>query len=111
MADERRDARDGVREGIRAGLGILAAFTDAIEETINEMRERGEISPDRAREAMRTAMRRAQAAFDDTRERFDFVTRREFEELRDEVAALRRKVDLNPPPDEATARTIPVEEE
>lgn len=84
---------DEVREGIRAGIGILSALKDAVEETVQEMLDRGELSPDRAREAVRTTMERAQAAVDDARTRLDFATRRELEELRAEIAVLRTRVD------------------
>ncbi|HUE76410.1 MAG TPA: hypothetical protein VMM83_00585 [Longimicrobiales bacterium] len=95
MADERqkRGVGDEVRDGIRAGLGILGALKDAVEETVQDMLDRGELSPDRAREAVRTTMDRAQAAFDDARTRLDFVPRREFEALQAEVAALRLRLD------------------
>ena len=97
MADEQRKGRgsvgDEVREGIRAGLGILSALKDAVEETVQDMLDRGELSPERAREAVRTTMDRAQSTFDEARTRFDFVPRREFEALQAEVAELRRRVD------------------
>jgi polyhydroxyalkanoate synthesis regulator phasin len=83
---------DEVREGIRAGIGILSALKDAIEETVQEMADRGELSQDRAREAVRTTMSRAQAAFDDARIRMDFVPRREFDALKAEVADLRARL-------------------
>lgn len=89
---ERRSRSEGFREGIRQGLGILSAFKDAIEETIREARERGDLSSDRAREIMKEAMDRAQAAADDARERFDFATRSDLDELRSEVEALRNRV-------------------
>lgn len=84
---------DEVREGIRAGLGILGALKDAVEETVQDMLDRGELSPDRAREAVRSTMDRAQTAFEDARTRLDFVPRREFEMLQGELAALRLRVD------------------
>ncbi len=90
--DRRRDVGDEVREGIRAGIGILSAVKDAIEETVEDMMDRGELSQDRAREAVRTTMERAQAAFDDARTRLEFVPRREFDELAEDVAELRRRV-------------------
>lgn len=97
MNDERKDRRgnvgDDVREGIRAGLGILSALKDAIEETFEDMMERGEVSPDRAREAVKTTMDRAQEAFDDARSRFDFVLRSEHQELAEDVKELRRRVE------------------
>lgn len=96
MAEERKgrgSVGDEVREGIRAGLGILSALKDAVEETVQDMLDRGELSPERAREAVRTTMDRAQSAFDEARTRLDFVPRREFEALQAEVAELRRRVD------------------
>jgi polyhydroxyalkanoate synthesis regulator phasin len=89
---DRGNVGDEVREGIRAGIGILSAIKDAVEETIQDMANRGELSQDRAREAVRTTMDRAQVAFDDARVRFDFVPRREFEALRAEVADLRSRI-------------------
>jgi polyhydroxyalkanoate synthesis regulator phasin len=83
---------DEVREGIRAGIGILSALKDAIEETVQDMTDRGELSQERAREAVRTTMDRAQSAFDDARVRLDFVPRREFEALKAEVADLRARL-------------------
>lgn len=88
----RRDVGDEVREGIRAGIGILSALKDAIEETVDDMMDRGELSQDRAREAVRTTMERAQTAFDDARDRFEFIPRREFEDLAEDVRELRRRV-------------------
>lgn len=81
-----------MREGIRAGIGILSALKDAIEETVDDMMDRGELSQDRAREAVRTTMERAQTAFDDARGRFELVPRREFDELAEDVRELRRRV-------------------
>lgn len=92
MAEEKESGREGIREGLRQGLGVLSAFKEAIEETISEARERGDLSPERAKEIMRTAMRRAQEAADHARERFDFVPRRDFEVLRAELAALKDRV-------------------
>lgn len=89
---DRGNVGDEVREGIRAGIGILSAIKDAVEETIQDMANRGELSQERAREAVRTTMDRAQVAFDDARIRFDFVPRREFEALKAEVADLRSRV-------------------
>lgn len=88
----RRDMGDDVREGIKAGLGILSALKDAIEETVDDMMDRGDLSQDRAKEAVRTTMERAQAAFDDARVRFEFVPRKDFDELAEDVRELRRRV-------------------
>lgn len=104
--EERQSARDGIREGLRAGMDILAAFKEAVEEALGEMKERGDISPDRAREAIRTTMQRAQEAMDLARERLDFVPRREFEALREEVAALQHELRAHTgaPPEGAEVR-------
>lgn len=92
MADEKEQGRDGVRESLRQGLGLLGAFKEAIEETINEARERGDLSPERAKEMIRGAVRRAQDAADHAFERVDFARRREIDELRTEVSELRQRV-------------------
>lgn len=115
MADEQRKARgsvgDEVREGIRAGLGILSALKDAVEETVQDMLDRGELSPERAREAVRSTMDRAQSAFDEARTRLDFVPRREFEALQSEVAELRGRMDgLDRPGRSGAAGDIPITE-
>lgn len=83
-----RSARDRMSEGFQRGLGVLSAFKDALEETITEARERGDLSTDRAREALKGAMGRAREATSDARERFDFVTQQEFDALQRRVDAL-----------------------
>jgi polyhydroxyalkanoate synthesis regulator phasin len=95
MADGQKkgDPGDVLREGMRAVTGVVGAFKDAIEQTFNDLSARGDIAPDRARDAARDAMKRAQDAMDDMRERVDFVTRREFDELKAEVAALQAQVE------------------
>lgn len=96
MADQgqgRADPGDAFREGVRAVSGILGAFKDAIEQTFNDLSERGDISPDRARDAARDAMKRAQDAVDDMRGRLEFVPRREFDALKAEVDGLRAQVE------------------
>lgn len=89
MADERRT---GIGEGIRTGIGILAAVKDAIEETFEEAVERGDLSQDRAKRAMRDAADRVQHSFDEARVRLDVVPRREFDALLAEVETLRERV-------------------
>lgn len=97
MADEQQrrgnDPGDVLREGMRAVTGVLGAFKDAIEDTFKDLSDRGEMSPDRARDAARDAMRRAQDSMDDMRGRLDFVTRKEFDALRTEMAELRTQVE------------------
>src|SRR5690606_8543724 len=96
MADEgqrRSDPGDTFRESVRAVSGILGAFKDAIEQTFNDLSDRGDISPDRAKDAARDAMKRAQDAVDDMRGRLEFVPRREFDMLKAEVDGLRAQVE------------------
>jgi len=102
---ETREERS--REGFRAWLGVLDAFKEAIEETIDELRQRETLSPERAKEAARSAVRRAQAAMEEARERLDLAPRRELEQLRAEVAELRRRVEEL---ERRGPRHIPVEE-
>jgi polyhydroxyalkanoate synthesis regulator phasin len=92
MTDERKSAREKVSDGITQGIGVLSAFKDALEETINEARERGDLSSDRAKEAMKGALSRAQEAAEGARERLDFVTQRDFDALGDVVEGIRARV-------------------
>jgi polyhydroxyalkanoate synthesis regulator phasin len=96
MADEQKRERDGdpLRDGIRTVAGVLGALKDAIEDSFEDLRERGDLTPERAKEAARATVRKAQESFEDVRERVDFVSRKEFDALRDEVAALRARLDL-----------------
>ncbi|MEX0980372.1 MAG: hypothetical protein WDZ89_04710 [Gemmatimonadota bacterium] len=106
MNDEKRTRKDGFSEGLRQGLGVLAAFREAVEETINDARDRGDLSPERAREMARTALDRAQEAAGDARERFDFVHRREFETLKSRVTALEER--LRPHPEDEPVDADPI---
>jgi polyhydroxyalkanoate synthesis regulator phasin len=90
LADERRG---GLGEGVRTGIGILTAFKEAVEETLQEAIERGDLSQDRAKATMKDAVQRLQGSLEDARVRFDVVSRREFEELRSEVVELRARLD------------------
>jgi polyhydroxyalkanoate synthesis regulator phasin len=93
MADEQhRSGIGGIGDGIRTGFGILNAFREAIEETLQEAVDRGDLSPDRARRAVKDAAERIQLRLDEVRDRIDLVSRREFDELREEVEALRGRV-------------------
>jgi polyhydroxyalkanoate synthesis regulator phasin len=90
------DSRKGagrVSDGIKQGLGVLSALKDALEEAITEARERGDLSPERARDAVRSAMSRVQEAAGDARERLDLVARKDFEHLRDQVAELKVRLE------------------
>lgn len=95
----KKGARAKVGDGIRQGIGVLSAFKEALEETIHEARERGDISTDKAKEVMKGALDRAQAAASEARERFDFATQADLdtlekgvEDLKGRVSALEEKV-------------------
>jgi len=92
MTDDKKSAREKVSDGIKQGIGVLSAFKDALEETINEARERGDLSPDRAREVMKSALHKAQEAAEGARERLDFVAQKDFDTLSEAVYALRDRV-------------------
>lgn len=87
-----RGGLGGIGDGIRTGIGVLNAFKQAVEETLQEAVDRGDLSADRAKQAMRDVADRVQGVFDDTRERIDFASSRELVELRTEIAALRERV-------------------
>ncbi|MGH7459048.1 MAG: hypothetical protein ACREKN_08240 [Longimicrobiaceae bacterium] len=89
--EKRAGARLG--EGIRAGIGVLTAVKEAIEETIQEAVDRGDLNPERAKSAVRDATRRARDGLGEVRERLDLVQRREFDLLRAEVAEMRARLD------------------
>lgn len=76
-------------DGIRQGIGVLSAFKEALEETIQEARDRGDLSTDRAKEVMREALDRAQSAAEDARERFDFAPQGEVDRTRSDIEALK----------------------
>jgi polyhydroxyalkanoate synthesis regulator phasin len=79
-------------DGIKQGIGVLSAFKDALEETIQEARERGDLSSDRAKEVMKDALDRAQTAADGARERLDFANQAELQALRNAVDDLTERV-------------------
>lgn len=91
--DELPRRRTSIGEGLRSGIGVLTAFKEAIEETIQEAGARGDLNPDRAKQFLGEALHRAQDAVDDVRERLDFVPRREFEAVLRVVEDLQRRLD------------------
>jgi len=100
-SEEPRQSRAGGRmgDGIRQGIGVLSAFRDALEETIQEARDRGDLSADRAKEVMKEALGRAQAAAEGAKDRLDFAHHDELagleaavESIRDRLAALEESV-------------------
>jgi polyhydroxyalkanoate synthesis regulator phasin len=96
MADDQRrprDAGDHFRDAVRSISGVLGALKESLEATFDDLRETGEFTPEKAREAASATFRKAQEAVDEMRGRVDFVTRREFEDLKEEVEALRARLD------------------
>lgn len=92
MTDDKKSAREKVSDGIKQGIGVLSAFRDALEETINEARERGDLSTDRAKEVMKSALHKAQEAAEGAKERLDFVAQKDFEALSEAVDRIRDRV-------------------
>jgi len=91
-SQERRGARRRMSDGIKEGIGVLSAFKDAIEETIQEARDRGDLSPDGAKRVMKDALGKAQHAASGAKERLDFAHQREVDALADTVQTLRERV-------------------
>jgi polyhydroxyalkanoate synthesis regulator phasin len=92
MTEEKKSARAKVSDGIKQGIGVLSAFKDALEETINEAKERGDLSADRAKEVMKDALHKAQEAAEGAKDRLDFVTQKDFDALGDVVDGIRKRV-------------------
>ena len=65
---------------------------DAIEETIRDAKERGDLSQERAKEVMKSGLAKAQESVESAREAFDFVSQNEFEGLRTKVEELKSRV-------------------
>lgn len=91
--NQSKQSRPGIGDGIRQGLGILNSFRQAVEDSLQEAVQRGDLSADRATQTMKDILQRAQTGFDDARGRLDFVQRAEHENLKREVEALRLRVD------------------
>ena len=81
-------------DGIKQGIGVLSAFKEAIEETIQDARDRGDLSTERAKGVMKDALERAQAAASGAKEKLDFVNHTELEAVRAELGALRNRVEV-----------------
>ena len=91
-SEEEKGARQKMGEGIRSGIGVLSALKDALEEAIQEARDRGDLSTERAKELVKDALGKAQTAASGARERLDFVNHSELEALQGAIEALRARV-------------------
>ena len=93
---EQGSTKQRMEDGIKQGLGVLTAFKDALEETIQEARDRGDLSTDRAKEVMKDTLEKAQSAAGEARDRLDFVSQGDLdaavEAVRERVSALEEKV-------------------
>ncbi|GMR12759.1 MAG: hypothetical protein BMS9Abin29_0952 [Gemmatimonadota bacterium] len=84
--------QERVSDGIKQGMSVLNAMKDAIEETIKEAKERGDLSQERAKEVMKSGLAKAQQRMDSAREALDFVSQNEFDGLRTKVDDLKNRV-------------------
>lgn len=92
QGEKKKTRREALSGGLNKGLGMLHAMKDSIEESIREARESGNLSPERARELIDQGIRKAQGAAEGARGVFDFVSQKEFDELRLRVVELRDRV-------------------
>lgn len=90
--DEAGQRRKSVGDGIKEGLGVLSAFKDALEETIQEARERGDLSSERAREVMKETLGKAQSAAEGARGKLDFATQADLEAVLDAVDGMKDRL-------------------
>ena len=92
MSEDQKTARGKVSDGIKQGIGVLSAFKDALEETIQEAKDRGDISTERAKDVMKSALHKAQEAAGEAKDRLDLVTQKDFDGLKDAVDVIKDKV-------------------
>jgi len=71
----------------------LSAFKEAVEESFQDARDRGDLSTERAKELVQGALSRAREAAGEAKDRLDFVGQREFEELAGRVEELRARLE------------------
>ena len=91
-ANESKSTRAKMGDGIKQGIGVLSAFKDALEETIQEARDRGDLSTDRAKEVMKEALDKAQSASERARDRLDFANQADVETLTGAMKSIRERV-------------------
>ncbi len=83
----------GISDGLKQGLGVLSAFKEALEETIQDAKERGDLSTERAKEVLQGAVAKAREAAGEAKDRFDLATQRELDTLRAKVDDLRVRME------------------
>lgn len=87
-----KGAREALEDRLKQGIGMLGAMRDAIEDTIREAKERGDLSPDRAKEVMRSALNKAQEKAGEAKDALDLVKQKEFDVLRERVDDLKSRL-------------------
>lgn len=92
MTEDKKTTRAKVSDGIKQGIGVLSAFKDALEETIQEAKDRGDLSTERAKEVMKDALHKAQDVAEGAKDHLDLVTQKDFDTLRDAVDVIKEKV-------------------
>ncbi len=90
--ESEKSTRQKMGDGIKQGIGVLSALKDALEESIQEARDRGDLSAERAKEVVKDALGKAQAAASEARERLDFAQQGEFDTLENAVRAVKERV-------------------
>ena len=86
--------REAIEDRVKQGLGVLGTMRDAIEETIREVRERGDLSPEHAKEVVRGALDKAQEKAGEARDAFDFVKQKDFDGLQSLVGDLKARMGI-----------------
>ena len=89
---ENKRAREEIEDGIRQGIGILSAFKDAFDITIQEALEHRDVPTDRAKQVMKDAIKKAQAAASNAWKGCEGVNRSELDVLRKWLLALEERV-------------------
>lgn len=89
---EGKGAREALQDSLKQKIGVLGAMRDAIEDTIREARERGDLSPDRAKEVMRSALTKAREKAGEAKDALDLVKQKEFDSLRERVDDLKARL-------------------
>ncbi|HIF20466.1 MAG TPA: hypothetical protein EYQ27_00830 [Gemmatimonadetes bacterium] len=96
MTEEKKSAKDKVSDGIKQGIGVLSAFKEALEETIQEAKGKGDLSTERAKDVLRDALEKAQSAAGDAKDRLDYewklVSQKEFDGLQGVVETIEDRV-------------------
>jgi polyhydroxyalkanoate synthesis regulator phasin len=89
-----RSKRDAFEDRFKQGVGVLGAMKDAIEDAIREVKERGDLTPDRAKEVVRSALDKAQEKAEEARDALDFVKQKDFDGLKSKVEDLAARMGI-----------------